>query len=225
MNDIIKSTCVKSLVSNDEELDKINLLAIKPLEKEQVFIFKMVLCSNEVDRDIESFSINALNQLAELFKGKTVISDHNPQAGNQIARIYDTAVVEDGTKMTKLGEVYMYIEAHVYILRCEKNADFIAEIEAGIKKEVSVGCAISKRICSICGTEAGYNTNCGHKRGAEYDGKICCLRLDDAKDAYEVSFVAVPAQKDAGTTKQFENAEKKTEKSLLEILCEIIKKI
>ena len=44
----------------------------------------------------------------------------------------------------------------------EKNAELIAEIEGGIKKEVSVGCSAAKRSCSICGKDAGL---CEHERG------------------------------------------------------------
>ena len=41
--------------------------------------------------------------------------------------------------------------AWAYMLRTEKNADLIAEIEGGIKKEVSVGCSVGRRVCSVCG--------------------------------------------------------------------------
>ena len=36
----------------------------------------------------------------------------------------------------------------------------------------------------------------------EYNGKTCYAILDEVTDAYEVSFVAVPAQRGAGVTKQ-----------------------
>ena len=35
-----------------------------------------------------------------------------------------------------------YLKAKAYLLRTEKNAALIQEIEAGIKKEVSVGCSV-----------------------------------------------------------------------------------
>lgn len=48
--------------------------------------------------------------------------------------------------------------------------------------------------------------------GQEYDTKdgkkICYFTLDGAKEAYEVSFVAVPAQPRAGTTKNYGGKEK-----------------
>ena len=86
------------------------------------------------------------------------------------------------------------------MLRTEKNAELIAEIEGGIKKEVSVGCSAAKRSCSICGKDAGL---CEHERGKYYGGKLCYAVLSDITDAYEWSFVAVPAQPRAGVVKRF----------------------
>ena len=45
---------------------------------------------------------------------------------------------------------------------------------------------------------------CGHIRGGTYAGRKCFGILDGATDAYEWSFVAVPAQINAGVTKSFE---------------------
>ena len=76
----------------------------------------------------------------------------------------------------------------------------IAEIEGGIKKEVSVGCSMARRVCSICGAEDG---GCQHVKGQEYNGKLCFVELKEPRDAYEWSFVAVPAQRNAGVVKRF----------------------
>ena len=88
----------------------------------------------------------------------------------------------------------------------DSNADLITEIKAGIKKEVSTGCRPKKVICNICGTD-NTKSYCPHYPGREYDkdtGKVTCLMtLDGAKEAYELSLVAVPAQKRAGTTKHY----------------------
>ena len=56
-------------------------------------------------------------------------------------------------------------------------------------------------MCSICGAPRG--EGCGHKPGEVYDGKLCCISLEEASDAYEFSFVAVPAQPHAGVVKGF----------------------
>jgi len=76
----------------------------------------------------------------------------------------------------------------------------IAEIEGGIKKEVSVGCAVKRHACSVCGAESG---NCHHVPGEMYDDTLCFVELKEPVDAYEWSFVAVPAQRNAGVLKRF----------------------
>ena len=39
------------------------------------------------------------------------------------------------------------------MIRTAKSADLIAEIDGGIKKEVSVSCSVKSHICSICGAD------------------------------------------------------------------------
>ncbi len=44
---------------------------------------------------------------------------------------------------------------------------------------------------------------CKHQKGKQYGADFCHHLLENATDAYEWSFVAVPAQKNAGITKSF----------------------
>ncbi len=124
---------------------------------------------------------------------------------DQTARIYCAEVMTDETRKTADGEVYTYIKAKAYMVRTEKNKDLIAEIDAGIKKETSVGCCVKDISCSICGKNIK-TQGCEHQKGKEYGGKLCCYLLSEPSDAYEWSFVAVPAQKNAGVIKSFEPA-------------------
>ena len=64
-----------------------------------------------------------------------------------------------------------------------------------------MACSVEKAVCSICGAPRG--ESCGHKPGEVYDGKLCYISLEEASDAYEFSFVAVPAQPRAGVVKGF----------------------
>ena len=57
---------------------------------------------------------------------------------------------------------------------------------------------MGRAVCSICGSEYG---TCGHLKGEYYDGQHCCSILQEPVDAYEFSFVAVPAQREAGVLK------------------------
>jgi hypothetical protein len=143
-----------------------------------------------VDRDLERFDTMALPELAKLFIGKTGIVDHCWSSENQVARIFQTQVVQENG--------ISYIKAWAYIRRGNHTDEIIADIEAGIKKEISVGCAMGRSVCSVCGSDYG---TCGHQKGEYYDGQLCCAILKEPMDAYEFSFVAVPAQRDAGVIK------------------------
>ncbi|MCF2664855.1 hypothetical protein JQM66_09830 [Oscillibacter valericigenes] len=183
-----------------EELAYINQFARTALTEEQVYVFSVRLCDNEVDRDFERFDTAALERLGELFLGKSGIFDHQWSARGQTARIYRTEVVREAARVTTAGDGYCWLKGWAYLLRTEKNADLIAEIEGGIKKEVSVGCSVAKRVCSVCGAEEGC---CQHVRGQMYGDRLCFTELREPVDAYEWSFVAVPAQREAGVVKRF----------------------
>lgn len=199
-----KSFCMleHSCEVGEEELKRINKLALKELSADEVFCFNVVLCDNEVDRDLECFSAESLESLAKLFVGVSGIFDHSMKSSDQAARIFDAEVVYDPSRKTADGRAYAFVKAHCYMLRTQKNADLIADIVGGIKKEVSVGCAVKSCVCSICGSDV-YSSRCEHVAGKHYNGRLCFNILEQPTDAYEWSFVAVPAQRQAGVTKSF----------------------
>ena len=183
-----------------EDLELIGALARKPLEPEEVYTFSVRLCDNEIDRDFERFTVRTLEKLAPMFVGKAGIFDHQWSARGQAARIYKTEIVREPGRVTGAGDGYCWLKGCAYMVRTDGNRDLIAEIEGGIKKEVSVGCAVERAICSICGCDRT-QTDCGHEKGQEYGGQLCWADLEGAGDAYEFSFVAVPAQPAAGVVK------------------------
>ena len=173
-----------------QDLVLINAQAVGELDADQVFTFKVRACDDLVDRDFERFPLETLEKLAPMFVGKTMIFDHCWSAMNQRARIYKTCVQEQDGSNVLIAECYM--------LRNDATKDIISLIQGGILREVSVGCAISRPVCSICGEDYG---QCAHQKGAVYDGEMCVCELMDPVDAYEMSFVAVPAQPKAGVVK------------------------
>ena len=213
---------------SDKKMAKINKFTRRELKEEEVYCFSVILCDNEIDRDNEKFSVAALRKLAELYVGKTGIWSHDPKGENQTARIYDTEVVTDPTRKTADGEEYTYLRASAYMVRTGKNADLIREIDGGIKKEVSVGCAVAKEVCSICGRDRRTG-ECAHRKGRSYNGRKCYYTLSEPIDAYEWSFVAVPAQRGAGVTKKyggeyFTGKSNDCEETLIEELCDDLKR-
>lgn len=219
---------LQEVIMEKEILEKINKFTRREFSENELYVFSVILCDNEVDRDRERFSDNALNTLKSLFVGKTGIFDHDPSSSNQTARIFDTELITDSSRTTKNGEPYKYLKASAYMVRTDENKNLIAEIDGGIKKEVSISCSAGKKTCSVCGRNK-ISEGCSHIRGKSYNGKLCHTVLDDISDAYEWSFVAVPAQVNAGVTKKYtEETEEKsaslTKNADIEKLCrEIIR--
>jgi hypothetical protein len=176
---------------------------VQPLEEKDVFCFSLTLCDNDIDRDGERFSDEALDKLAKLFIGKTGIFDHDPKGEKQTARIFDTHIKSFDGRLTSDGKPYLALCASAYMVRTGANADLIKEISGGIKKEVSVSGAVAKQICSVCGADRNKSA-CAHIKGRQYGEKLCYVTLDEPTDAYEWSFVAVPAQVNAGVTKHYD---------------------
>lgn len=193
-------------VPTEQDMETINKFTRRKLTAQEVYVFPVVLCDNEIDRDGERFTTRALHTLSGLFVGKTGIFDHNPKGHNQTARIFETAVEEDPERTTCAGEPYRRLKARAYMVRTKANADLILEIDGGIKKEVSVGCAVAKAACSVCGKDPRHDP-CGHRPGETYGEVKCCVELDEPTDAYEWSFVAVPAQVGAGVVKSYRERE------------------
>ncbi len=197
-----------------EDLALINKQTKRSLNADEVYAFSVVLCDNDIDRDFERFTPEALHKLATLYVGKTGIFDHSMKGRDQIARIYSCSV-EETNDTTLDGLPYVRLKAKAYLPRTPKTEEFILNLEAGITKEVSVGCSVDKKICSICGADTKREF-CGHRKGEVYgegiNRKQCHLDLIDPVDAYEWSFVAVPAQRRAGVIKAM--GSKKGEKSM-----------
>ena len=197
--EICKEAVVRGIGTPEaDDLALINGLARRELEADEVYTFALRLCDNDIDRDHERFEDGTLDELAPMFVGVSGVFDHQWSAREQTARIYRTEVVDGEGMLTSDGRPYRFLKGWAYMMRTDENAALIAEIDGGIKREVSVGCAVEKVLCSVCGRELD---ECPHEKGEEYDGQVCCGVLTGATDAYEWSFVAVPAQRKAGVIK------------------------
>ncbi len=209
---------------SSEDIDLINKLTRRKFTKEEVYVFSVVLCDNDVDRDFEKFTDEALEKLEKMYVGKTGILDHNPKSENQTARIFKCFLEIIPERKNLVGKTYKRLVAKAYMPKSKKNEDIILQIDSGIKKEVSVGCLVEKVTCSICGKEMKSDL-CSHIKGRNYkkDDKpqLCYAILDNPTDAYEWSFVAVPAQREEGVIKSYKTSLKTSkggEKNMQEII-------
>lgn len=204
--EIHKAASLAPHTATEDDLKAINKYTLEPVTAEEVFTFRAVLCDNDTDRHFERFSAKALEDLQKLFAGKPVIKDHARLADNQVARIYRVEL-EQGGRTVKGGEPYTRLVAHCYMVRTASNADLIADIKGGIKREGSVGCAVGGCVCSVCGVD-NLRKYCEHMPGRNYtkDGQAetCTFTLTSGRDAYEFSLVPVPAQRRAGVCKSYQ---------------------
>lgn len=195
MEQILKAARLLKAEATEEELALINRQSLRPLTAEEIYTFRLAACNNQVDRDWERFTESALAGFAQRFVGRPVLMDHCWSAQCQTARVY-AAAVEDmpGTEGGR------QLVLRCYMPRLGSNGDTISAIDAGLLRECSVGVAVERVICSVCGTDQRTGW-CEHRGGRKYEEMLCWFDLDGAEDAYEVSLVAVPAQPAAGVVK------------------------
>ena len=200
----------------EDDLALIHRWTRRELAAQELYVFRANLCDNEIDRDGERFTRPALETLAQLFVGKTGLFDHSGQSRDQVMRVYAAEVADDPAHVTKSGEPCAALSAKVYLLRGGENEALIRAIDGGIKKEVSISCAVKRVICSVCGKPWGRD-GCAHKKGELYGGAPCHAVLEDPTDAYEFSFVAVPAQPAAGVQKRRQGSGNRRQESDAEL--------
>lgn len=197
-----KSLEVSQVGDISSDLELINEHTVKPLTADEVYVFKVVLCDNDIDRVNDKMTDEFLAEYAQASKGLTGLKDHDWESDNQLARLYDTEVVTDESQLTRLGEPRKYVLGKAYTLT--KYQDYIDKINAGLLKESSVSFDSVEDTCSICG--AITTKDCDdvaicpneHIMGQIYDGKLCYNSINKLRDAYEWSLVAVPCQRNSG---------------------------
>ena len=163
------------------------LMGYEVLEDEaEYYKFEIRLCDTKIDRDFEKFTLPCLRKLSEMFVGKNGFVGQG-----SIAKILSTVVLKG-----KDGE--WFIKANASIKNIPENFKVIEEIKSGKKKEVSIGCSVATRTCSICGDSTG---SCNHKPGEYYNGKQCFMELNDPTDVFEWAFVATPVKEEVNMDK------------------------
>ncbi|MCM1224858.1 MAG: hypothetical protein NC548_61460 [Lachnospiraceae bacterium] len=170
-----------------DDMEKINEVSLQPLNADQVYIFGMRLCDNEIDRDFERFTTHTLEQLVPMYIGKLgIVKDL------QVGRIYDAELITDPDKTTRAGDPYCWIKAYAYVIKNDDTQKLISHIRSGTQAEVSIGCSVTACTCSICGEDIA---TCSHKLSQEYDGRLCFANLNGAYDAYDWAFVVEPHER------------------------------
>ena len=138
MEAICKAAVVqKAAELGEEELALINAQTLRPMTAEEVFAFKLAACDDQVDRDFERFTGEALEQMAKLYVGRPVLRDHAWLEGSQTARVYAAGVEACADRRRLVLRCYMP--------RTEGTAETVAAIESGVLRECSVGLRVGDR--------------------------------------------------------------------------------
>lgn len=210
---------INSMDNINNELILVNKHTVKPLTEDEVYLFQIELCDNDIDRVGDKMSDDFLEQVANNVNGLTGLKDHDWSSDNQLARLYNAEVKTDETKVTKLGEPRKYVLGKAYTL--SKYKDYIDKINAGLLKECSISFESEGDTCSICGSpmiknksDIGQCEN-GHIAGTEVDGILCYNNINKLTDTLEWSLVAVPCQHNAGIKNKNKTGGKKMSKAEL----------
>lgn len=200
--------------ASSDDMTKINKFALVEMKPEDVFIFPVKLCDNNVDRDNDKFTHNFLQQVVDKSVGLTGLLDHQWISENQKSRIFDAQLVKSDTEKNNIGEPLEYVLAKAYTT--VDNEEYINKIKSGLFKEVSISFESDAGVCSICGSPMHwYECDNGHIKGQTYEDKKCYNIIDNLTEMLEWSIVSVPAQRDAGIKEKKADPKNKHSKEYL----------
>lgn len=195
----------KALSAEEEPiyLAAINRISQVPLAAEEIYIRSMYLTSTQyVESDASRFTKEALEQIAELVIGRSVMVGHAREQ-LPLARFFRAQVVqrEGIEKDPATGLEVWWVRAWFYWLRATSGArDLLLNIDGGIYRDVSISWRVAKQSCSICGQAAAWvdwdTLACGHHPGKHYEGQLCHIMMEEVSDVLEGSIVFAGA--DAG---------------------------
>lgn len=114
---------------------------------------------------------------------RPLIMHHNEKDGKIIGRIQFVTYTD---KNTRSGTGALLFTANV------PDKEGKEQIQDGRLKTVSIGATVHDCRCSICGHNIAEEGECEHKRGAQYNGKICYWMIY-SMTAKELSYVIVPS--------------------------------
>ena len=170
----------KGFSPSTEDLKKINKYTRREFDADSLYVFTVILCDNDIDRDFEKFSLTALNELKALFVGKTGISDHSMKSSDQKARVFETWIEKGNGTTTADGEPYYMLNAKAYMLKNEENKGFIERIQnEDNKKHIEIALLDQAEIIIEAGLNAQKQFAQNVLRGLTEEEKHVCMNVFD----------------------------------------------
>lgn len=174
----------KDYEPTDEELAQINAISKIDLEKHDVVVFTLQSADQNVDRQYEHFTSQALKSMAEKSVNKPILLDHYASTRSQVGKIFSASVAKQA------------LMQKAYFPKTDRNLGIIEDIMNGLYDKLSVGfnMAWKDMICDSCGNSI-ISQKCAHYPGDKDEkGNVVTMTLKDVTDYYETSLVAIPAQ-------------------------------
>ena len=197
--------------------------ALAPLAPEDVYVRRMVLANDALDRAFERFTPAVLERFARTLPGKPVLVAHDKRA-LPIGLVYRAQVRP--ARRGEAGDVSL--EAALYMVKSPENAAVRQQIDGGVVRYVSIGFRYDTRICSVCDLDYA---DCPHAPGEAVAGAGASGGRGDAGTVYytyggdlsryeacECSLVYLGCQQQ---TQLVKGHEQRTERSVLGVGCSV----
>lgn len=140
---------------SEDQLAKINKYALVPLKSEQVYVRKYLMAHNGIDRNVERFHEEMLEDFAKTLPGKGFFVEGHPSSwsgkGGPGEGLYYDAFTEEmpAEKFKEITGEEIKLPSGIakakvlwgegYLLKLDSNIDTLAKIDAGIYRYVSIG--------------------------------------------------------------------------------------
>jgi hypothetical protein len=173
----------RSLDQAVELLTEVNRFALQPLTADDVAVFTMDLCHNQIDRHFSRFPDEELDRINAMVPGRPLMERHDLRGTLPRGTFFRSRLNQDGERVS--------VRPDVYVLRTGENHDFIRNIEGGVYRETSIGFSFQTPECSICAKDL---RTCDHIPGRTYGGELCHFVMRDVVDVIEGSVVPSGSQ-------------------------------
>lgn len=166
-----------------DRMEAVNRYALRPLQSEEIAVFTLDLCNNQVDRHHSRFPEEELERVNALTPGRPLMERHDMAGSLPRGTFFRSQLHREGERVS--------VRPEVYVLRSEGNRDFILNIEGGVYRETSIGFSFRRPECSVCGRDLRV---CAHVPGRSYGGKTCHFVMRDVMEVLEGSVVPAGSQ-------------------------------
>lgn len=168
-----------------EQLEKINEMALRNLDPNEVFVFELSSADMEVDRSYEHFSKKAIDDMVAQAPGTPVFLDHDWSVNSVVGKVFDAK--------NKKGVLTEW----AYFPKNAITEGIIENMFNGIINKLSVGFSIEfdQMTCDSC-SKSIFDYECEHYPGQkDKSGKEVTVTINRVKELYERSLVGVPCQR------------------------------